>query len=83
MSILNAYRYVPFYPRKRYKEKYIIIESDDWGMERFLNNNGINYLKHKYPYQSLSRWSADTLETVSVIGMLFELLDEYRAYFEN
>lgn len=82
MNPFKALAYLPFYLRKRFDDKYIIIESDDWGMERALNTETIEWMKIKFGEEKFSRWTTDTLETTEDIEMLYELLDEYKNKFE-
>ena len=44
---LNIPKYFPYIFRRRFKEKYIIIESDDWGLQQSIDEGGIEYLKRK------------------------------------
>ena len=44
---LNLYKYLPYLLRKRFNKKYIIIESDDWGMSQITSDRGIEFLKKK------------------------------------
>jgi len=47
-NLLNILKYFPYIFRRRFKEKYIIIESDDWGLQQSIDEGGIEYLKRKY-----------------------------------
>lgn len=82
MRLLNFINYLPHYLRKKFNEKYIIIESDDWGLERQLTQEGINWMKKKFGNDKLTRWSTDSLETSEDISALFDLLDGYKNKFE-
>ena len=64
---LNLPKYFPYIFRRRFKGKYIIIESDDWGMQQSINDGGIEYLKSKYGKDQFTRWTTDALESVDDI----------------
>lgn len=83
MNPFKFYKYLPFYLRKKFKEKYIIIESDDWGLERALTVESINHLKKKYGENKFSRWTLDSLETSEDLNELFDLLDNFKNKFEH
>lgn len=83
MNPVNFYNYLPFFLRKKFKEKYIIIESDDWGLERALRSESVNKLKKKYGENKLSRWTLDSLETSEDLNELYDLLENYKNKFEN
>jgi len=82
-SVLNYIKFVPFYLRRRYKNKYIIIESDDWGLNPVTSILGINYLENKHGQNCFTRWTTDCLESINDIELLFELLFSYNNYFEK
>ena len=75
--------YSPYFLRKRFREKYIIIESDDWGLERALTFDTIQWMKKKYGEENFSRWTLDSLETSEDLNLLFDLLEKYKNNFEN
>jgi len=75
-------KYLPHFLRKRFNEKYILIESDDWGMERAPSNNSIEWMKKKFGEDKLTRWSTDSLETTEDLNLLYELLESYKSKFE-
>lgn len=75
--------YIPYLLRKEFKEKYIIIESDDWGLERALNRESIDWMKKKWGEENFSRWSLDSLESKEDLNLLFEVLDKYKNKFES
>jgi len=83
MNPFNFYKYLPFIFRKTFKKKYIVIESDDWGMEGALNENGISFLKSKYGKHKLTRWTMDALETSEDLEILYELFLKYKHSFEE
>lgn len=83
MNLINFYKYIPFIFRKRFKKKYIVIESDDWGMELSISIDGINYIKKKYGIENFTRWTTDSLETVEDITLLFDLLSQYKNRFTS
>ncbi len=79
---LNFFFYLPYYLRKKFNEKYIIIESDDWGLERALSFDSIESLEKKYGRNKLSRWTYDSLETPEDLDELFGVLEKYKNKFE-
>ena len=72
MNPINFYKYIPFIFRKRFKKKYIVIESDDWGMELSISIDGINYIKKKYGIENFTRWTTDSLESVEDLSLLYD-----------
>ena len=78
---LKLINYIPFYFRKRFKNKYIIIESDDWGMAGSMGKDGIRYLESKYGYENFTRWTKDSLETLEDVSLLYEVLNKFRNSF--
>jgi len=82
MNPLNIYKYFPFFLRKKFNEKFIIIESDDWGLERALTVESIDWMKKKFVEDKFSRWSLDSLETSDDINRLFDLMEDYKNKFE-
>lgn len=82
MNPFNFYKYLPFYLRKKFDDKFIIIESDDWGLERGLTNDSISWLKKKFGEDKLSRWALDSLETSDDLNELYDLLESFKNKFE-
>ena len=80
---MNIFKYFPFYFRKRFKQKFIIIESDDWGLTGAINKDGISYMKKNYGNQNFSRWTTDSLETVDDISLIYELLYDFKNSFKR
>ena len=83
MNPINLYKYLPYFLRKRFSGKYIIIESDDWGMKGSLDERGVKYCMKKYGKINCSRWTTDSLETAEDLTLLFELIDSYRSSFNK
>ena len=81
MKSSDLYSRYLFYRRKKLREKIIIIESDDWGLERASSNDAIEWMKKKFGGDKLSRWSLDSLETADDMNSLFDLLEDYRNKF--
>ena len=79
----NILKYLPHYLRKRFDEKYIIIESDDWGMERAPCIGSLEWMRKKYGEGNFTRWSTDSLETKEDLNLMFDLLESYRNKFEE
>lgn len=78
MNLLNFYKYLPHYLRRKFNDKYIIIESDDWGMERALTSDTLEWMKSKYGRENFTRWTTDALETNEDLEMIFDLLNQYK-----
>jgi hypothetical protein len=74
------YRYNDFL-RVNVPHKIVIIESDDWGMERCVSDEGFKRLCEKYPESQRTRWFYDSLETRYDLDRLFGLLDNYADSF--
>ncbi|MBK8382420.1 MAG: hypothetical protein IPL16_11140 [Ignavibacteria bacterium] len=82
MNPLNIFKNLPFYLRKKISDKYILIESDDWGLERAVSSETIDWMKKKYGEDKFSRWTLDTLETTEDLEILFDVIDRYKNKFE-
>jgi len=67
--------------RKRINEKIITIESDDWGLERALSKEALEWLGRKYGKENFSRWTTDSLETKSDLDMLFDVFRKHKKKF--
>ena len=72
---------MPHFLRRRFKNKYIIIESDDWGLENSISIDGINYVKKKYGVGKFTRWTTDGLETIEDISLLYKILSKFKDAF--
>ncbi len=83
MNPLNFYKYTPFFLRKKFKEKFILIESDDWGLERALTEGSVEWMKKKYGKKQFSRWTLDSLETSDDLNELYDLLENFKNKFEH
>ncbi|HMS32613.1 MAG TPA: hypothetical protein PKC91_00870 [Ignavibacteria bacterium] len=79
----NFLKYLPHYLRKKFNGKYIIIESDDWGLERSMNSDSVKWMENKYGIDKMSRWSYDTLETPEDLSELYYILKKYSLKFES
>src|SRR5688500_14428629 len=82
MNPLNLYKYLPGILRKRLKGRYVVIESDDWGMEG-ANPRGVEWMRKKFGEASFTRWSLDHLETNEDIQRLFNLFSDYKSRFSS
>lgn len=80
---LNIPKYFPYIFRRRFKEKYIIIESDDWGLHHSKSIEGVEYIRKKYGYEKFTRWTTDSLETIDDISLLYQVLLKYNNHFES
>jgi hypothetical protein len=76
------YQYSNFL-RIKVPHKIVIIESDDWGLERCINPVGFERLCLKYPEPERTRWFYDSLETKYDLDRLFGLLESYAGSFRN
>lgn len=83
MNPLNFYKHVPFLLRKKLRGKYIVIESDDWGMERAITQESLEWVKKKFDRDKFSRWTTDSLETKDDLAVLFDLIEKYKTKFES
>lgn len=66
--------------RRRFDEKLIIIESDDWGLERAGNSEAIAWAKGKFGEDKFTRWTLDALESVEDLNLLYQVLSSVRNY---
>ena len=82
MNPLNFHNYIPFFLRRKFDEKIIIIESDDWGLERAMSNDSLEWMDKKFGKDKFSRWSHDALETGEDLNKLFDLLESFKGKFE-
>lgn len=64
--------------RKRFSEKILITESDDWGLERGIDEDSIQWATRKYGRENFTRWTLDALETNEDLELLYSLLRSYR-----
>ena len=78
---LNLYKYLPYLLRKRFNKKYIIIESDDWGMSQNTSYSGIEFLEKKFGREKFTRWTTDSLETCEDLNLLFGILNKYKTSY--
>jgi len=83
LNPFNVIKYLPHLLRKKIYEKYIIIESDDWGLERAPNVDCVSFIEKKFGKKNLTRWSYDTLETKEDLNYLYDLLESYKNKFES
>lgn len=78
---LSSFRYIPFYLRKKTDAKLVVIESDDWGLQRATSNASLEWVASKYGKENFTRWTTDALETTEDLGLLFDLLKSYKNDF--
>ena len=83
MNPFNLLKHLPHYSRRKFKKKYIVIESDDWGLERAVNAESLKWLKSKYGAENFTRWTTDALETTEDLELLFDLLREFKQKHES
>ena len=82
MNPLNLFKYLPYLLRKKFNQKYIIIESDDWGMSQNTSYSGIEFLEKKFGREKFTRWTTDSLETCEDLNLLFGILNKYKTWAE-
>lgn len=82
MISADMYSRYLFYRRKKLKDKIIIIESDDWGLERASSAETLEWMRRKFGSDKFSRWSLDSIETAEDMIYLFDLLENYRSKFQ-
>jgi len=75
-------RYLPYYLRKKTDHKIVVIESDDWGLERALTPEAIEWAISKYGKDNFTRWTTDSLETAEDLKLLFDLFANYKGDFK-
>lgn len=68
--------------RRRIKNNIVVIESDDWGLERALTQEALRWAALKYGRENFSRWTTDALESPEDLCLLFEILDKYKDQFD-
>jgi hypothetical protein len=79
---INKYkRLMSFQLRQKIEKKIVIIESDDWGMERAKDQECLDAIIDKYKKKRISRWTTDALETVDDMKLLYDLLDSHKDKF--
>lgn len=80
----NKYkRKLSFALRKKTNQKIIVIESDDWGMERAKDEISLHKIIEKYDKKNISRWTTDALETIEDMNIMFDLFDNYKNKFKQ
>jgi hypothetical protein len=82
-KLIQKIRSLAFYLRKRVDGKYIVIESDDWGLERAKHDDAIDWTEKKYGIDKFSRWTTDALETKEDLHELFHVLKSFKDKFEK
>lgn len=71
-------KFLPHYLRKRFRKKFVVIESDDWGLERAIEEESIDWAKRKYGEENFTRWTLDALETKEDLKLLYQVLSSYK-----
>lgn len=67
--------------RIKVPDKIVVIESDDWGLERCISEQGFSNLCKKYAEERRTRWFYDSIEITYDLDRLFGLLDQYSNSF--
>jgi hypothetical protein len=75
-----AYRLLRFAAKKSSK-KIVVIESDDWGLERAKTHAAVDYAINKYGAAQQTRWTTDLLETIEDIDALGNVLLTFKGRF--
>lgn len=81
--IIKIKQKISFRLRKKIDKKIIIIESDDWGLERASDSIAINSVVKKYGVENCSRWTFDALESVQDLDYIYQLFDNYNNHFQK
>jgi hypothetical protein len=68
---------------KKTNAKIVIIESDDWGMQRAMDEEALTHVEKKYGAANFTRWTTDALETTEDIDLLCNLLADYAQSFQS
>lgn len=83
MSSPGPFEFLPHYLRKKFSEKLLMIESDDWGLERGINEHSIEWARKKYSQSDFTRWTLDALETVEDLDALYSVLEKHQDTYGN
>jgi hypothetical protein len=75
---LRVLKFLPHYLRKRFRKKFVILESDDWGLERAIEEESIEWARRKYGEENFTRWTLDGLETKKDLELLYQVLRSYK-----
>jgi hypothetical protein len=78
----TACGYLCFHLRKKTNRKLIIIESDDWGLERALSEKALCWMKERFGESNFTRWSTDALETREDLELLYNVLEDFKPKFD-
>lgn len=81
IAFIKKLKGIALHFRRRVEGQYIIIESDDWGLERAWSQEGLTWAEAAFGRENFSRWTTDSLETLEDLEMLYTLLDSFRAQF--
>ena len=81
--LLKKLRYLRRFLGKRVDKKYIIIESDDWGLERALTPECLLWMEKKFGRNNFTRWTTDSLESEEDLQLLFGVLDDFKNKFDS
>ena len=71
-----------FHLRRRTHRKVIVIESDDWGMERAVDEKALSWMRERFGESNFTRWSTDALETREDLEMLYNVLEGFKTKFK-
>lgn len=84
MKRINRYkRLISYYLRKKVDQKLLVMESDDWGLERARDSNALEAIISKYGAERISRWTKDSLETVDDLVMIYDLFELHKDKFNS
>ncbi|MBX2898799.1 MAG: hypothetical protein KF775_04090 [Cyclobacteriaceae bacterium] len=72
-----------FYLRRRIEGRIVLLESDDWGLERADSERGIAWATQKFGSDNFSRWTTDALETPEDLDELFQVLEKFKTKFDK
>jgi hypothetical protein len=83
LQTLNTFkRKASFRLRRRLQVKCVLLESDDWGLERARDEEALARVVAKYGIENCSRWTTDALELPDDLDQLYHLLSHFKEKFE-
>ena len=68
---------------KKINKKIVVLESDDWGIMRAVDQKCLDYFLEKYGVSKATRWTLDTLETTEDLNLMYDLFQSYATNFIN
>ncbi|MBX7042432.1 MAG: hypothetical protein K1X85_05970 [Ignavibacteria bacterium] len=74
----GPFEFLPHYLRKKFSGKLLMIESDDWGLERGIDEQSIEWARRRYSVTDFTRWTLDALETEEDLDELYSVLEKHK-----